>query len=103
MLANRLTENENISVLLVEAGEQFGPLSTVPLLAVAMQKSKNDWSFQSVPQQYSSKGMHDQVLRFLMIINIFDFLSLLLVIILTFMPFLFLVSVIWFGYVGKTV
>lgn len=61
MLANRLSENGNISVLLIEAGEQFGPVSTVPVLAVAMQKSQNDWSFQSVPQQYSSKGMHDQV------------------------------------------
>lgn len=61
VLANRLSENENISVLLIEAGQQFGPLSIIPLLAVTLQKGKEDWAFETTSQKFSSKGLHNQV------------------------------------------
>lgn len=61
MLANRLSRNKTISILIIEAGAMFGPLSTVPLLAVAMQKSHVDWSFESVAQKYSSYGAVNRV------------------------------------------
>lgn len=59
VLANRLSENPNTSVLLVEAGQQFGLLSAVPLLALVMQKSTVDWSYVSSVQTHSSFGMVD--------------------------------------------
>lgn len=49
------------SVLLVEAGHTFGFVSKIPLLAVFVQGSSNDWKFQSVPQKYSSRAMYDNV------------------------------------------
>ncbi|KAL5274269.1 hypothetical protein ACFFRR_000806 [Megaselia abdita] len=49
------------SVLLIEAGHTFGFISKVPLLAVYLQGSSNDWKFQSTPQKHSSWGMHDKI------------------------------------------
>lgn len=57
MLANRLSEDANTSVLLIEAGTRFGLLAEVPLLALAQQKSAVDWSFVSSPQLHSSRGL----------------------------------------------
>lgn len=44
-------------MLLVEAGGSFGYLSRIPLLTTFQQKGLNDWSFLSVPQKFSSKGL----------------------------------------------
>ncbi|XP_055852271.1 neither inactivation nor afterpotential protein G [Episyrphus balteatus] len=60
VLATLLTKHSNSTVLLLEAGDKFGFISKIPLLATVLQKSVNDWSFLSVPQRYSSKGLHDQ-------------------------------------------
>lgn len=61
VLANRLSENEDVRVLLIEAGGMFGPLSMVPLLASQQQKTQADWQLRTIPQQYSSYGFVDQV------------------------------------------
>ena len=61
VLANRLSENANISVLLIEAGSTFSPISIVPFLAIFLQQTANDWAFVSVSQKYSSKGSVNQV------------------------------------------
>lgn len=61
VLANRLSENEDIRVLLIEAGGMFGPLSMIPLLASQQQKTQADWQLRTTPQQYSSYGFTDQV------------------------------------------
>ncbi|XP_055904168.1 neither inactivation nor afterpotential protein G [Eupeodes corollae] len=60
VLATLLTKHSNSTVLLIEAGDKFGFISKIPLLATVLQKSVNDWSFFSVPQKYSSKGLHDK-------------------------------------------
>ncbi|XP_020817627.1 neither inactivation nor afterpotential protein G [Drosophila serrata] len=56
-LTSLLTKHSNGSVLLIEAGGQFGLLSRIPLLTTFQQKGINDWSFLSVPQQHSSRGL----------------------------------------------
>ncbi|XP_017118621.1 neither inactivation nor afterpotential protein G [Drosophila elegans] len=56
-LTSLLAKHSNGSVLLIEAGGQFGLLSRIPLLTTFQQKGINDWSFLSVPQKHSSKGL----------------------------------------------
>lgn len=59
VLASRLSESANTSVLLVEAGYRFDTLfAAVPLLALAMQGTARDWSYVSTVQQHSSHGQH---------------------------------------------
>ncbi|XP_067644776.1 neither inactivation nor afterpotential protein G [Eurosta solidaginis] len=48
------------SVLLIEAGDRFGLLSKIPLLATFQQKGLNDWGFHSEPQLHSSRGLEEQ-------------------------------------------
>ncbi|XP_011692823.1 PREDICTED: neither inactivation nor afterpotential protein G isoform X2 [Wasmannia auropunctata] len=58
VIASRLSEMPNVTVLLVEAGGYFGWLSTVPLLAPMMQGTEVDWAYQTEPQVFSSRGLH---------------------------------------------
>uniref|UniRef100_A0A1Y9H2T1 Glucose-methanol-choline oxidoreductase N-terminal domain-containing protein n=1 Tax=Anopheles dirus TaxID=7168 RepID=A0A1Y9H2T1_9DIPT len=57
VLANKLSENPNVTVLLVEAGDTFGAASIIPLISTAMQGTKYDWAFRTTPQKYSSFGL----------------------------------------------
>uniref|UniRef100_A0A182J0V1 Glucose-methanol-choline oxidoreductase N-terminal domain-containing protein n=1 Tax=Anopheles atroparvus TaxID=41427 RepID=A0A182J0V1_ANOAO len=57
VLANRLSANPNVTVLLVEAGDTFGAASIIPLISTAMQGTKYDWAFRTTPQKYSSHGL----------------------------------------------
>lgn len=50
----------NVSVLLIEAGNEFGPLSIVPLLTTLQQNTSVDWAFRTVPQKFSSNGFVNQ-------------------------------------------
>ncbi|XP_017026674.1 neither inactivation nor afterpotential protein G [Drosophila kikkawai] len=59
-LTSLLAKHSNGTVLLIEAGGQFGLLSRIPLLTTFQQKGINDWSFLSVPQHYSSRGLIDR-------------------------------------------
>lgn len=58
VLANRLSANANISVLLIEAGDEFNLISRVPFLATLLQKTDVDWQYQSTPQEHSSIGFN---------------------------------------------
>uniref|UniRef100_A0A1Q3FSG1 Putative glucose dehydrogenase/choline dehydrogenase/mandelonitrile lyase gmc oxidoreductase family n=1 Tax=Culex tarsalis TaxID=7177 RepID=A0A1Q3FSG1_CULTA len=57
VLANRLSANANVSVLLIEAGDVFGAASIVPLLSTTLQQTSYDWAFRTTPQKYSSRGL----------------------------------------------
>ncbi|XP_052890507.1 neither inactivation nor afterpotential protein G [Anopheles moucheti] len=57
VLANRLSENPNVTVLLIEAGDTFGAASIIPLISTAMQGTKYDWALRTTPQKYSSHGL----------------------------------------------
>ncbi|XP_033351248.1 neither inactivation nor afterpotential protein G isoform X1 [Bombus vosnesenskii] len=61
VLASRLSEISNVSVLLVEAGGHFGWISSVPILAPIMQKTDVDWSYSTEPQRFSSKGFWNHI------------------------------------------
>ena len=58
VLASRLSENPNITVLLLEAGDSDTKLEIhVPLLCVGLQLSEVDWAEQTVPQTHACRGL----------------------------------------------
>lgn len=61
VLANKLSANEDAKVLLIEAGNVFGPLAMVPILTSQQQKTKVDWQLRSTRQEHSTNGFIDQV------------------------------------------
>jgi len=50
VLANRLSEEKNWNVLLLEAGGQESEISDVPSLAAYLQLGKMDWQYKTEPQ-----------------------------------------------------
>lgn len=60
VLANRLTEVEDWSVLLIEAGGDETELSDVPLLAAYLQLTQLDWQYKAEPQDTACLAMKDQ-------------------------------------------
>ena len=60
VLAYELSKNINNSVLLVEAGGIFNGLSIIPLASTLMQGSQMDWSFKTVSQTDSSRGLDNE-------------------------------------------
>ncbi|XP_011147850.1 neither inactivation nor afterpotential protein G [Harpegnathos saltator] len=59
VIASRLSEMSNVTVLLVEAGGHFGWLSSLPLLAPMMQGTEVDWAYKTEPQVFSSRGLNN--------------------------------------------
>ncbi|PSN57092.1 Glucose dehydrogenase [FAD, quinone] [Blattella germanica] len=60
VLANRLTEMEDWTVLLLEAGGDETEISDVPVLAAYLQLSKLDWKYKTEPQGTACLGMKNQ-------------------------------------------
>ncbi|XP_033607228.1 glucose dehydrogenase [FAD, quinone] [Cryptotermes secundus] len=60
VLAARLSANPRHNVLLVEAGEHFSWLSSVPLATPMLQGSAQDWAYRTKPQVHSSWGLNNQ-------------------------------------------
>lgn len=56
VVANRLTENPNWNVLLIEAGTREGMLENVPLFAPYMFLTRYNWGYNAEPQPYSCLG-----------------------------------------------
>jgi choline dehydrogenase-like flavoprotein len=56
VLANRLTENPNWNVLLIEAGTLEGVLENVPLFAPYMFLGRYNWGYNAERQPYSCLG-----------------------------------------------
>lgn len=61
VIASRLSEISNLTILLVEAGGHFGWVSSIPILAPVLQKTDIDWSYSTEPQVYSSKGFWNHI------------------------------------------
>jgi len=60
VLANRLSEDLHHSVLLLEAGGNENFISEIPIAYQLLQKTKLDWSYQTVPQKHSCFGLTGQ-------------------------------------------
>ncbi|XP_066585401.1 neither inactivation nor afterpotential protein G-like isoform X2 [Prorops nasuta] len=60
VIASRLSERSNVTVLLVEAGGYFGWWSAIPLAAPLLQGSEVDWNYKTESQLYSSRGLQDR-------------------------------------------
>jgi choline dehydrogenase-like flavoprotein len=56
VLANRLTENSNWNVLLIEAGRVETQAQDVPVMAAYMQSTAYNWGYSAEPQHGSCLG-----------------------------------------------
>ncbi|KAL1130662.1 hypothetical protein AAG570_011904 [Ranatra chinensis] len=61
IVASRLSEDANHSVLLIEAGGESSFIHDIPLSAPMIQQSVYDWQYETVPQDNACLGMRDQV------------------------------------------
>lgn len=52
-LAARLSEDPDVTVLLIEAGSYENPLTDIPFIVPALQGTAIDWKFKSTPQNRS--------------------------------------------------
>lgn len=59
VLANRLTENANWTVLLLEAGGHENIMSDIPVMLALLQKGNLDWSYLTEPQETACLAMVD--------------------------------------------
>ncbi|XP_065366105.1 glucose dehydrogenase [FAD, quinone] [Calliphora vicina] len=59
VLANRLSENPNWQVYLIEAGGLESIVHQVPALAAFLQGTHSNWGYKSVPQKAACRGMHN--------------------------------------------
>ncbi|XP_048514257.1 glucose dehydrogenase [FAD, quinone]-like [Athalia rosae] len=63
VIANRLTENSNWTVLLLEAGGEEPVISDVPATYLSLQSGELDWNFKAEPSSTYCKGMTDNRCR----------------------------------------
>nr|XP_034185974.1 glucose dehydrogenase [FAD, quinone]-like [Osmia lignaria] len=60
VVVNRLTENPEWNVLLLEAGGQETEITDVPILSIYLHKSKLDWKYRTQPQDSACQAMVDR-------------------------------------------
>lgn len=61
VLANRLSEDAYIKVLLLEAGGSENIISDIPLAYQSLQQTPMDWKYVTEPQQAACFGMKSRV------------------------------------------
>ena len=61
VIANRLSEDPNVRVLLLEAGGDETILTEIPLLSGYLQLSELDWQYKTEPQLKSCLGLKNKV------------------------------------------
>ncbi|XP_036345570.1 glucose dehydrogenase [FAD, quinone]-like [Rhagoletis pomonella] len=59
VLANRLSENPNWTVYLIEAGGVEGIFHQVPVLSAFLQGTHSNWGYKSTPQKRACYGMYN--------------------------------------------
>ncbi|XP_076623946.1 glucose dehydrogenase [FAD, quinone] [Colletes latitarsis] len=60
VIVNRLTENPEWNVLLLEAGGHETEITDVPILSLYLHKSKVDWKYRTQPQNSACQAMVDR-------------------------------------------
>ncbi|XP_055319148.1 neither inactivation nor afterpotential protein G-like [Sitodiplosis mosellana] len=61
ILTSRLRENGDTSVLLTKSDSTFSLLAMIPFLTSQYQRSRNDWSLQTMTKKNSSFGFRGQI------------------------------------------
>ena len=61
VIASRLSEDPNVSVMLLEAGGPENQITDVPLVAASLQQTPVDWAYQTEPQQAACFGLKGRV------------------------------------------
>ena len=61
VMANRLSEDPDKTVLLLEAGGSENILSDIPIAAATLQLTPIDWAYQTEPQEASCFGLVNRV------------------------------------------
>lgn len=61
ILATRLAEDKQSTVLLLEAGGTAPLFLDIPLLSPMIQKTAYDWQYITVPQEHACKGLINNV------------------------------------------
>lgn len=59
VVVNRLTENPEWNVLLLEAGGHENEITDVPILSLYLHKTKMDWQYRPQPQDTACQAMVD--------------------------------------------
>lgn len=62
VLANRLSEDPRVSVLLIEAGSYENMITDIPYLSPTLQQTALDWKFKTVPQERSCLQLINRVI-----------------------------------------
>lgn len=60
VLANRLSADPSVMVLLLEAGGSEGELADIPLIAATVQGTGLDWKYTTRPQEAACFGLHER-------------------------------------------
>ncbi|GIY76537.1 glucose dehydrogenase [Caerostris darwini] len=60
VLASRLSEDECVKVLLLEAGGKIDPITEVPVLALLTENTDMDWQYKTVPQTRAAGGYENR-------------------------------------------
>lgn len=60
VLANRLSENPMVKVLLLEAGGSENTISDIPVAYQVLQQTPMDWSYLTEPQESACFGLRDR-------------------------------------------
>ncbi|GIY85933.1 l-sorbose 1-dehydrogenase [Caerostris extrusa] len=60
VLASRLSEDECVKVLLLEAGGKIDPITEVPVLALFTENTDMDWQYKTVPQARAAGGYENK-------------------------------------------
>ena len=64
VLANRLTENPNWNVLLIEAGKLETPVQNIPIMAAYMQSTAYSWGHVAERQEGNCLGSDAIIYKF---------------------------------------
>jgi len=60
VLANRLSENPNVKVLLLEAGSSENMVTDFPIAVLNLQQTPIDWAYKTEPQEAACFGIKNR-------------------------------------------
>ena len=63
VVASRLTEDPDVTVLLLEAGGEGNVLTRLPIGTFYLWDSVFDWKYRTVPQKYTAQYLNDRVIK----------------------------------------